>query len=246
MSAETSVSILPTQNRNCWPVLRTNFGPGTSRRFVDPPGACTSNCTSSWMSSAATWWAGRSPHRNPLHWPRISFGQNKLIIHSDRGPVMVSKTYVQLLTDLAVEGSYSRPYRSNDNPYSEAHFRTAKYHRTYEPRFGSLEDARSWARQFFEWYNYEFYHSEIALMHPATLHYGQARKVWQARQRVMKEAYDREPARFIRGVPKIPMPRRAAWINRPDDAQAASLIEADRVAQASRNFALTRDQLLPA
>ena len=172
--------------------------------------------------------------------------QHQLIIHSDRGPVMVSKTYVQLLTDLGVEGSYTRPYRSNDNPYSEAHFRTAKYHRTYEPRFGSLEDARSWARQFFEWYNYAFYHSEIALMHPSTLHYGQARKVWQARQRVMKEAYDREPARFIRGVPRIPMPRRTAWINRPDDAQAASMIEADRVAQASRNFALTRDQLLPA
>lgn len=75
--------------------------------------------------------------------------RDQLIFHSDRGPVMVSKAYVQLLADLGVEGSYTRPYRSNDNPYSEAHFRTAKYHRTYVPSFGSLEDARSWARQFF-------------------------------------------------------------------------------------------------
>ncbi len=83
--------------------------------------------------------------------------RDQLIIHSDHGPVMVSKTYVQLLADFGVEGSYTRPYRLNENPYSEAHFRKAKYHRTYEPRFGSLEDTRSWARQFFEWYNYEFF-----------------------------------------------------------------------------------------
>ena len=172
--------------------------------------------------------------------------RDQLKMHSDRGPVMVSKTYVQLLADLGVEGSYTRPYRSNDNPYSEAHFRTAKYHRTYEPRFGSLEDARSWARQFFNWYNDEFYHSEIALMHPSTIHYGQTRKVWQARQRVMQQAYEREPERFIRGVPKVPLPRRAVWINRPDEAQAASMIEADRVTRTSRTFVLKPDQLLPA
>ena len=75
--------------------------------------------------------------------------QHQLTLHSDRGPVRVSKTYIQLLSDLQVDGSYTRPYHSNDNPYSEAHFRTAKYHRTYEPRFGSWEEARCWARQFF-------------------------------------------------------------------------------------------------
>ena len=101
---------------------------------------------------------------------RQNVSRDQLIIHSDRGPIMVSKTYVQLLAELGVEGSYSRPYRSSDNPYSEAHSRTVKYHRTYEVRFGSLEDARSWARQFFHWYNHEFYHSEIALMHPSTIH----------------------------------------------------------------------------
>ena len=97
---------------------------------------------------------------------------NRLIIHSDRGPVMVRKTYIQLLADWPVDGSYPRPYRSNDHPYSEAHFRTAKYHRTHKPPFGSLEEARSWARPFFHWYNYEFDPSEIALKPPSTLHYG--------------------------------------------------------------------------
>ena len=88
---------------------------------------------------------------------------------------------MQLLADLQVEGSYCRPYCSHDNPYSEAHFRTAKYHRTFEMRFGSLEDARSWAQQFFHWYNNEFYHTGIALIHPSTIHYGKTHKVWQAR-----------------------------------------------------------------
>ena len=99
---------------------------------------------------------------------RQNVRERQLTIHSDRGSVMVSKTYVQLLGDLGVVGSYNRPYRSNDNPYSESHFRTMKYHRTYLSRFGSLEDAQTWAREYFEWNNNEFYHSEIALMHPAT------------------------------------------------------------------------------
>ena len=177
---------------------------------------------------------------------RQNVRRDQLVLHSDRGPVMTSKTYVQLLAELGVEGSYSRPYRSNDNPYSEAHFRTAKYHRTYEVRFGSLEDARSWARQFFQWYNHEFYHTGIALMHPSTIHYGKTREVWQARQRIMQEAYAREPERFIRGVPKVPMPPRKVWINPPDDPQAAVKLVAKSNGRQSRNFVLTRDQLLPA
>lgn len=147
---------------------------------------------------------------------RQSVRQDQLVIHSDRGPVMVSKTYVQLLADLGVESSYSRPYRSNDNPYSESHFRTMKYHRSYVPRFGSLEDARTWAQHFFDWYNHEFYHTGLALMHPATVHYGKTQKVWQARQRVINDAYAREPRRFIQGAPRIPKPRNEVWINQPN------------------------------
>ncbi len=106
---------------------------------------------------------------------RQNVRRDHLVIHSDRGPVMAIKTYVQLLADLQVEGSYSRPYRSNDNPYSEAHFRAARYHQTCEVRFGSLEDARSWAKHLSHWYNNEFYHTGIALMHPSTIHYGKTR-----------------------------------------------------------------------
>ena len=149
---------------------------------------------------------------------RQNVREGQLTIHSDRGSVMVSKTYVQLLGDLGVVGSYNRPYRSNDNPYSESHFRTMKYHRTYLSRFGSLEDAQSWAREFFEWYNNEFYHSEIALMHPATVHYGKADQVWQDRQRVMDAAYARDPDQFSGGAPQVPKPRRRAWINKPKNA----------------------------
>ena len=171
---------------------------------------------------------------------RQNIKPNQLVIHSDRGPVMAIKTYVQLLADLAVEGSYSRPYRSNDNPCSEAHFRTAKYHRTYEVRFGSLEDARNWAQHLFQWYNNEFYHTGIALMHPSTVHYGKMREVWQARQHVMQEAYAQEPKRFIRGAPKV-APRKV-WINQPDDPQAAEKLVGERSGQQSLNFVLKRHQ----
>ena len=166
-------------------------------------------------------------------WARQGVSRDQLVIHSDRGPAMVSKTYVQLLADLGVERSYSRPYRSNDNPYSEAHFRSMKYHRTYQARFGSLEDARCWARAFFNWYNDTFYHTDIALMHPSTLHYGRTRQVWQARQRVMEEAYACHLERFVRGVPKIPMPPRQVWINKP-------AVPSEE--QPMRQFILKRDQ----
>lgn len=159
---------------------------------------------------------------------RQGITDKRLVIHSDRGAPMTSRTYVQLLADLSVIGSWSRPYRSNDNPYSEAHFRTAKQHHTYEPRFGSLEDARRWARRFFDWYNNEFYHTGIALMHPATIHYGKAKQVWRARKRVLDEACAREPERFARGMPSVPAPPTAAWINKPDDPDAARKIVARR------------------
>ena len=152
----------------------------------------------------------------------------RLVVHSDRGAAMTARTYVQLLADLAVEGSWSRPYRSNDNPYSEACFRTAKYHHTYEPRFGSLEDARRWARRFFDWYNNEFYHTGIALMRPATLHYGKAQEVLRARERVMQAAYRREPERFVRGMPRLPVPPKEVWINKPENPEATRKIVARR------------------
>lgn len=95
---------------------------------------------------------------------RYGIEEQQLTIHSDRGPAMTSKSYAQLLADLKVERSYTRPYRSNDNPYSEAQFKTLKVQPTYPSRFGSLEDAKTWARQFFDWYNNVHYHSGLALV----------------------------------------------------------------------------------
>ena len=121
---------------------------------------------------------------------------------------MVSKSYVRLLADLVAQGSYNHSYRSNDNPYSESRFRKMKYHHTYVTRFGLMEDAQSWAVEFFAWFNFEFYLSGIALTHPA------ADQVWQARQRVMEEAYARHPRRFPNGVPQLPRPPHKVRINK--------------------------------
>ncbi len=79
-------------------------------------------------------------------------------------------------------------------------------------------------------------------MHPSTLHYGKMREVWQARQHVMQEAYAQEPERFIRGAPKVAMPPRKVWINKPDDPQAAEKLVGERSGRQSRNFVLKRDQ----
>ncbi len=147
----------------------------------------------------------------------------QLTIHSDRGPAMISKTYTQLLADLRVERSYIRPYCSNDNAYSESQFKTMKYHSDYPVRFGSLEDARAWARAFFDWYNNQHYHSGLALMRPSTVHYGQARSVQVQRQRVLEAAYAENRERFPRGMPKVPMPPWQAWINKPSTLDTVPL-----------------------
>ncbi len=122
----------------------------------------------------------------------------------------------QLLADLGVRRSFSRPYCSNDNAFSEAQFKTMKYHAGYPQPFGSLQDARNWARQFMDWYNDVHYHSELALMRPCTVHCGRGREVRNQRQRVMEKAYTRNPERFLRGIPKIAMLPREAWINKPN------------------------------
>ena len=87
---------------------------------------------------------------------------------------MTSKTVAQLLADLGVAKSHSRPHVSNDNPYSEAQFKTLKYRPDYPDRFGSLEDARQWARSFFAWYNEQHHHIGLGLLTPAVVHTGRA------------------------------------------------------------------------
>ena len=139
----------------------------------------------------------------------------QLVLHADRGGPMRSKPVAMLLADLGVTKTHSRPYVSNDNPYSEAQFKTMKYRPDYPKRFGSQEDARFWARSFFDWYNHEHRHSALGLMPPAIVHFGQAQFLYDQRQQVLQAAYDAHPERFVRGVPTPPELPSAVWINRP-------------------------------
>lgn len=149
----------------------------------------------------------------------ISRGQ--LTIHADRGSAMRSKPVAFLLADLGVTKTHSRPYTSTDNPYSEAHFKTLKYRPGFPDRFLSIEHARAFARQFFEWYNLEHRHSGIALMTPTTVHHGRADVIHANRARVLTAAHATHPERFIRGVPRPPALPTATWINKPSMPEAA-------------------------
>jgi putative transposase len=146
---------------------------------------------------------------------------DQLTLHADRGSAMTSKSVAHLLADLGVTKTHSRPHVSNDNPYSEAQFKTLKYRPDFPAQFGSLADARAWARPFFQWYNQEHHHSGIGLLTPATVHYGQAVETIAARQQVLVEAYKAHPERFVRGTPKPPALPTAVWINPPTVAEPA-------------------------
>jgi hypothetical protein len=128
---------------------------------------------------------------------------------------MIAKSMEQLLIDLNVAKSHSRPHTSNDNPFSEAQFKTMKYRPDYPQRFGSIEDARVWARAFVSWYNQEHRHTGLALMAPATVHYGLAGQVNEKRQQVLQAAYEQHPERFVKGAPIPPQLPGEVWINPP-------------------------------
>jgi putative transposase len=144
--------------------------------------------------------------------------EDQLILHSDRGSAMRSKTVGDLLGDLGVVKSHSRPYTPTDNPYSESQFKTMKYQPDYPDKFEGLTHARRWAREFFRWYNQEHRHTGLALMTPAMVHYGQAEGVQEQRQEVLDEAYLNHPERFVGGRPTPPELPEEVWINQPRKA----------------------------
>lgn len=145
----------------------------------------------------------------------------QLILHADRGSAMTSQTLALLLADLGVSKSHSRPYVSNDNPYSEALFKTMKYRPDYPDRFGSLVYARTWAQPFFTWYNTQHRHTGLGLMTPATVHYGLADELTVRRQSVLAAAYVQHPERFVKGLPTPPQRPEAVWINPPQVKEVA-------------------------
>jgi putative transposase len=139
----------------------------------------------------------------------------QLTLHADRGSSMRSKTVALLLSDLGITKSHSRPHVSNDNPFSEAQFKTLKYQPQFPKQFGSIEDSRSFCHPFFDWYNHEHHHSGIGWLTPAILHYGQAEHVVQQRQQVLQAAYLAHPERFVQGQPSPPSVPTEVWINPP-------------------------------
>ncbi len=140
-------------------------------------------------------------------------------IHSDRGGPMISKPLSQLMVDLGVTRSHSRPRTSNDNPYSEALFKTVKYVPDFPDRFGCIEDARAFCDAFFTAYNHEHRHSGIGLHTPASVHYGTADHVRTLRQATLDTAYTAHPERFTRRPHPPPLPTQA-WINPPQPVEA--------------------------
>jgi putative transposase len=147
---------------------------------------------------------------------RQNIQAGQLTIHADRGSSMSSKPVALLMADLGVTKTHSRPHVSNDNPFSESQFRTLKYRPDYPERFGCQQDARTWATEFFRWYNHEHHHSALGLLTPADVHFGRAQSILDQRQQVLHAAYLKNPERFVKG-PSIPaqVPS-AVWINPPN------------------------------
>jgi putative transposase len=136
------------------------------------------------------------------------------VVHADRGTSMTSKPVALLLADLGVVRSHSRPKVSNDNPYSEAAFKTLKYCPAFPDRFGSIADARAFCEQFFTYYNHQHRHSGIGLHTPASVHHGTAGQIQALRADILADAHTRHPHRFRR-PPQPPALPDAVWINRP-------------------------------
>lgn len=146
---------------------------------------------------------------------KFEIPENQLTIHADRGSSMTSKPVAFLLADLGVTKSHSRPYVSDDNPYSESQFRTMKYRPDFPDRFGSIQDGRAFCQRFFPWYNDHHRHSGIGLLTPATLHFGLADQAQLQRQAALTAAYRLHPERFVHRHPKPLAIPKEVWINKP-------------------------------
>jgi putative transposase len=148
--------------------------------------------------------------------------RDRLTLHADRGTSMASKPVAMLLADLGVTKSHSRPRCSNDNPFSEAGFKTLKYRPDFPERFGSIQDARAFCHTFFRWYNHDHRHSGVGLHSPADVHFGRAAAVRAARAQVLTATYRAHPERFVRKHPEPPTLPEAVWINKPDPTNSTN------------------------
>lgn len=139
----------------------------------------------------------------------------KLTVHADNGPAMTAKTLGRLFQDLQITRSHSRPHVSNDNPFSEAQFKTLKYGPTYPERFASVEQARAWCERFVTWYNHHHHHIGIGLLTPYDVFSGRSEERLAARSHVLRAAHAAHPERFVHGIPRPPKLPSYAAINPP-------------------------------
>jgi len=144
-------------------------------------------------------------------------GPDQLVLHCDRGSAMKAKTVAQAMAELGITKSHSRPYTPDDNPYSEAQFKTVKYHPEFPERFDGVKHSRGYCRALFAWYNNEHRHSALGLMTPRDVHYGRVDQVRAERQAVLDAAWEKNPERFIGGRPTAPQGPKEVWINRPSN-----------------------------
>ena len=143
--------------------------------------------------------------------------REQLTIHQDRGAPMTSKTFAQTCADLGVTKSFSRPRTSNDNPFSEAHFKTLKYQPNFPGRFDELGHAERHCHDFIEWYNHEHHHSALGLMTPSDVHHGRSLDKHNRRAKALAAAFEAHPQRFPHGLPTPPKLPSEVWINQPSD-----------------------------
>jgi putative transposase len=148
----------------------------------------------------------------------------QLTIHADRGGPMISQPVAHLFAHLGVTKTHSRPHVSNDNPFSEAQFKTLKYRPDFPDRFGSYEHAHGHSGDFFDWYNCEHHHSGLAMLTPYDVHHGLASRRLAERAAVLTAAYERHPERFPHGRPQLPALPKEVWINKPGEIQVRTVI----------------------
>lgn len=140
---------------------------------------------------------------------------DQLTVHADNGPSMTSVPVAQLLSDLGITKTHSRPYVSNDNPFSESAFKTLKYRPDFPERFDSIEQGRFFCGNFFDWYNNEHRHSGIVMLTPAMVHYNLHEPILRQRSEILVKAYAEHPERFVRGIPQVKSLPTEVWINKP-------------------------------
>lgn len=150
---------------------------------------------------------------------RYRIGLGELTLHQDRGAPMTAHGYLDLMAELEITCSHSRPRVSNDNPFSESQFKTCKQQPDYPGRFASVSHAREWFADYVEWYNFDHQHSGLAYFTPEQVFTNRVGEVAICRQTALQTAYETNPKRFINGAPVVKLPAKEVWINpaHPDE-----------------------------